>query len=112
MSDDMISEGTDELAPIDDSAIACEPMSASEIADVLDVDAKAFRSFWRAMTRKRGGTVGVDTPGSGKRYSFSVPTDEAMRSAYFDAMRSAYATHRRTNNAQTVSVDDVLGLTD
>ena len=109
-TNEAIDEGTDALAPISDDAISTEPFTARMIADRIDVDAKAFRSFWRAMIEKRGGTVGVDTPGSGKRYTFNVPTDDAMRAAYFDAMRAAYDRHRRTNNGQTVDASMVLDL--
>ena len=63
----------------------------------LNVTPKACRCFWRSHVEALGGTVGIDTPGSGARYDFEVtPAD-------LDAIVQAYARRRRTNNAMTVS---------
>jgi hypothetical protein len=105
MNDEIMNDETDELTPISDGVTACEPWTATMMADAIDVDPKAFRSFVRALVRKRGGTIGADTPGSGGRYKFDVPTDDAERAAYLDAVRVAYSTHRRTNNTRTIGAD-------
>lgn len=69
--------------------------TAEECADELNITGKAFRSFMRAYCRANG----MNTPGSGGRWAIDVPTDDAMREAFFDAMREAYRTHARTNNS-------------
>jgi hypothetical protein len=84
----------------DDEAIEVEPIestvwTAEECADELNVTGKAFRSFMRAYCRANG----LDTPGSGGRWAIDVPTDDAMRTAFFDDLRDAYRTHARTNNS-------------
>jgi hypothetical protein len=109
MTDETMTDQADELAPIDDGVTACEPWTATMMADAIDVDPKAFRSFVRALVRKRGGVIGADTPGSGGRYKFDVPTDDAERAAYLDAVRASYSTHRRTNNTRTIGAD-VFGV--
>src|SRR5580765_3423848 len=68
-------------------------LTATELADAIGVAPKAFRSFVRSNVRLQGGKVGVDTPGSGKRYVFNVTQSE------IDAIGAAYASHRRTNGA-------------
>jgi hypothetical protein len=92
--------------------------TATEIADELNVDPKAFRSFYRSIVRSNGGKVGVNTPGSGKRYAFdlddSTAHNDAERAAlvdaYIDGWRIAYNSHRKTNNANKVSFDDLVQL--
>jgi len=76
--------------------------TATEIADELGVNAKAFRSFVRSIVRANGGKVGENTPGSGGRYAFD---DDGMEPDDFIASwRTAYDSHRRTNNAVTVTL--------
>ena len=82
-------------------------MTAKEMADAIGVNAKAFRSFWRSFTESRGGTVGIDTPGSGARYIFENVTDE-----YVATMRDLYASHRRTNNAKVTDLSAIFGAPD
>lgn len=85
----------DDDASFDDDAIESTVWTAEECADELNVTGKAFRSFMRAYSRANG----LATPGSGGRWAIDVPTDEAMRAAFFDAMRDAYRSHARTNNS-------------
>lgn len=80
---------------IDEDAIDCTVWTAEECADELNVTGKAFRSFMRAYCRANG----LPTPGSGGRWAIDVPSDDAMREAYFDALRDAYRSHARTNNS-------------
>jgi len=105
MTDETITDETDELAPMSDGVTITEPWTATMMADAIDVDPKAFRSFVRALVRKRGGVIGADTPGSGGRYKFDVPCDDAEQAAYIDAVRAAYSTHRRTNNTRTIGAE-------
>jgi len=82
-------------------------MTATEMADAIGVSPKAFRSFWRSFIRSNGGTVGADTPGSGKRYNFTN-VDDAM----IESVRAAYASHRRTNGAVTVDLSAMFASPD
>jgi hypothetical protein len=45
-------------------------LTAKEVAEKLETDARTFRKFVRSEVKAAGGEVGVDTPGKGKRYSF------------------------------------------
>lgn len=72
-------------------------MSASEIADYIGVSAKAFRSFMRSHVKSQGGTVGVETPGSGARYRFEC--DDAD----LESWATLYRAHRKTNNTLTIA---------
>lgn len=44
--------------------------STKEVAEKLGTDARTLRKFLRSEVTEAGGTVGEDTPGKGKRYSF------------------------------------------
>jgi hypothetical protein len=85
----------DEFADDAIDEIETSVWTAEECADELNVTGKAFRSFMRAYSRANG----LATPGSGGRWAIDVPTDDAMRLAFFDAMREAYRSHARTNNS-------------
>jgi len=47
-----------------------DTLTVKDIAGALEVEPKTFRKFLRSEVVENGGTVGVDTPGKGKRYSF------------------------------------------
>jgi hypothetical protein len=47
-----------------------DTLTVKDIAGVLEVEPKTLRKFLRSEVVENGGTVGVDTPGKGKRYSF------------------------------------------
>ena len=82
--------------------------TATEIADEIGVNPKAFRSFVRSIVRANGGKVGENTPGSGGRYAFD---DDGMEAdAFIASWREAYQSHRRTNNTTTVTLAS-LGVT-
>jgi hypothetical protein len=81
--------------------------TATELADAIGVNAKAFRSFVRSMTRASGGAVGVDTPGSGGRYRFECDDDDA--DAFVQSWADAYRAHARTNNTRAIVLADLIG---
>lgn len=45
-------------------------LNTKEVAERLDTTPKTLRRFLRSEAQAAGGTVGEDTPGKGKRYSF------------------------------------------
>jgi hypothetical protein len=77
-------------------------LTATEIADAIGVNPKAFRSFVRSTVRSNGGKVGEQTPGSGGRYAFD--DDGADADAFIASWANAYRTHARTNNTRTVTL--------
>jgi hypothetical protein len=81
--------------------------TATELADAIGVNPKAFRSFVRSMVRANGQTVGVDTPGSGGRYRFECEDDDA--DAFVSSWASAYRTHARTNNTRAIVLANLIG---
>jgi hypothetical protein len=59
-----------------------EKLTAKAVAAEIGIPAKKFRSFLRAEVKENGGVVGVDTPGSGKTYSFEETEVEDIRTRY------------------------------
>jgi|SRR5580765_6341317 len=47
-------------------------LTVKEIAEKIGTTPRILRKFLRAETVENGGTVGVDTPGKGKRYSYTT----------------------------------------
>ena len=86
--------------------------TATELADELNVQPKAFRSFVRSMVRANGGKVGEQTPGSGGRYRFECDDDDASVASFIDGWRVAYNTHRKTNNTRTIDLASLLASDD
>jgi hypothetical protein len=76
--------------------------TATEIADAIGVNPKAFRSFVRSTVRSNGGKVGEQTPGSGGRYAFD--DDGIDADAFIASWSAAYRAHARTNNTRTVTL--------
>jgi hypothetical protein len=68
--------------------------TATEIADAIGVNPKAFRSFVRSTVRSNGGKVGEQTPGSGGRYAFD--DDGIDADAFIASWSAAYRAHART----------------
>lgn len=62
-------------------------MSAKEMAAEIGCDPKTFRRFVRAITTANDGVIGVDTPGSGRRYAFDSSHVDEWR-ASFDEWRT------------------------
>ena len=81
--------------------------TATELADAIGVNPKAFRSFVRSMVRNNGGKVGEQTPGSGGRYRFECDDDDA--DAFVARWAAAYRSHARTNNTRAIALDDLIG---
>jgi hypothetical protein len=80
--------------------------TATELADAIGVQPKAFRSFVRSMVRTQGGKVGEQTPGSGGRYRFECDDDD--ESAFVARWADAYKRHARTNNTRAIVLSDLL----
>lgn len=57
-------------------------LTAKEVAEKLKTDARTFRKFIRSEVKAAGGTVGVETPGKGKRYSFESKEISSLRKRY------------------------------
>jgi hypothetical protein len=68
-------------------------LTATELADEIGVNPKAFRSFYRSYAKRNG----LSTPGSGARYRFAVTEADIA------AWSIEYHAHRKANNALTVS---------
>ena len=49
--------------------MATKTLTVKEVAETLGTDGRTLRKFLRSEVKESGGTVGVDTPGKGKRYS-------------------------------------------
>lgn len=67
-------------------------LTAKEVAEKLETDARTFRKFVRSEVKAAGGEVGVDTPGKGKRYSFESKEISGLKkrfSAWDEARRAA-----------------------
>jgi predicted transcriptional regulator len=47
-------------------------LTTKEVAEKLDTTPRTLRKFLRAEAVEAGGTIGEDTPGKGKRYSFET----------------------------------------
>ena len=86
--------------------------TATELADELNVQPKAFRSFVRSLVRSNGGKVGEQTPGSGGRYRFECDDDDDAVASFIDGWRVAYQTHRKTNNTRTIDLASLVGSHD
>lgn len=56
-----------ESSPVE-SAVS---MTSAQVAEAIGTDAKTLRRFMRSTIKAQGGTVGVETPGSGGRYAFT-----------------------------------------
>jgi hypothetical protein len=81
--------------------------TATELADAIGVNPKAFRSFVRSMVRSNGGKVGEQTPGSGGRYRFEC--EDGAEEAFIASWADAYKAHARTNNTRAITLDDLIG---
>ena len=84
--------------------------TATEIADAIGVNPKAFRSFVRSMVRANGGKVGENTPGSGGRYRFECNDDDVE--AFVARWAAAYRSHARTNNTRAITLESLIGADD
>ena len=85
---------SDEVSePIESTDLEVRAMTATELADEIGVNPKAFRSFYRSYAKRNG----LATPGSGARYKFNV------NDADIAAWSAEYHAHRKSNNALTVS---------
>lgn len=73
-------------------------MSATELADAIGVDPKAFRSFYRKYAKAHG----LSTPGSGGRYKFNVRRTNDDTPDDVTAWGEAYADHARTHGAVVI----------
>lgn len=74
-------------------------MSASEMAAAIGVDPKTFRRFVRDGVRAKGGVIGADTPGQGRRYVFT--------SDQIDSARDAFALWRTSHGRVNVTFDSL-----
>lgn len=54
-------------------------LSAKEVATELGTDARSLRKFLRSEAKSKGGVIGVDTPGKGKRYAILASKVKAMK---------------------------------
>lgn len=78
-------------------------LTAKEVAERLETDARTFRKFVRSEVKANGGEVGVDTPGKGKRYSFESKEISGLKkrfAAWDEARRTA------TQEAEVEETDD------
>lgn len=57
-------------------------LSAKEVAEKLDTDAKTLRKFVRKTIKDAGGTIGEDTPGKGGRYAFEAKEVSNLRKLF------------------------------
>jgi predicted transcriptional regulator len=71
--------------------MATQTLTATEVATELGTNPRTFRRFLRAEVRSAGGEVGKDTPGKGKRYSFTAKEVSGLRERFqaWDEARSA-----------------------
>jgi hypothetical protein len=67
-----------------------DTLTVKDVAGELDTEPKTLRKFLRSEVVENGGTVGVDTPGKGRRYSFEAEEVEDLR-ARFEAWLEAKA---------------------
>jgi deoxyribodipyrimidine photolyase-like uncharacterized protein len=65
-------------------------LNTKQVAAACGTDPKTLRRFLRAVVRKRGGTVGEDTPGQGGRYSFDEDEVPSIKEG-FEAWLAAKA---------------------
>lgn len=79
-------------------------LSAKDVAQALDVDAKTFRRFVRSYVKSNGGTIGDDTPGRGGRYAFAEDEMQAIRDAF-----GAWRTHRSGMHVSFMTIENVNG---
>ena len=70
-----------------EEVIQMEKLTAKGVAQELGIPAKKLRSFLRSEVKENGGVVGVDTPGSGKTYSFEEAEVEGIK-ARFEAWQA------------------------
>jgi hypothetical protein len=88
-----VPESDDASEPIESVDLDVMMLTATELADEIGVHPKAFRSFYRSYAKRHG----LVTPGSGSRYRFAVTQADIA------AWAIEYASHRKSNNAITVS---------
>jgi hypothetical protein len=65
-------------------------VTVKQAAASIGTDPKTLRRFMRAYVTRKGGVVGVDTPGRGGRYAIDEDSMLAMHQA-FDAWRARSA---------------------
>jgi len=59
-----------------------DTLTVKDVAEELEVEPKTLRKFLRSEVVQNGGTVGVDTPGKGKRYSFEADEVEDLKARF------------------------------
>ena len=91
-TDIIIDDDAMDIELVDVDNMTARALTATELADEIGVNPKAFRSFYRSYAKRNG----LSTPGSGARYKFNV-TD-----ADIAAWSLEYHAHRKSNNALTV----------
>lgn len=64
-------------------------LSVKDIAEEIGTTGRLLRKFLRAEVTEAGGTVGEDTPGKGRRYSFTRDEANDLIERYEVAMTSA-----------------------
>jgi hypothetical protein len=77
-------------------------LSAKEVAEKLETDARTFRKFIRSEVKAAGGEVGVDTPGKGKRYVFEAKEINGLRKRF-----SAWDEARKASAESTEEVEEI-----
>lgn len=69
-------------------------MDTKEMAELVGTSPKNLRKFLRSQVKEAGGTIGEDTPGKGKRYTFEkkeVKTIKSQFAAWSEANAKARA---------------------
>lgn len=79
-------------------------LTTAEVAEALETNGRTLRKFLRAKAKEAGGTVGVDTPGKGKRYSFEKKEVNGLRKQ-FAAWQEAQA-KRAAERAEKEAADE------
>ena len=59
--------------------------TASQIAESVGTTGKAFRKWHRNTVTEKGGVIGKQTPGKGKRYDFSAQEAATIKRNYMKA---------------------------
>lgn len=57
-------------------------LTVKDVAADFGTDPRTLRKFLRSQAKAAGGTIGVDTPGKGGRYSFEPKEVRAMKKAF------------------------------
>lgn len=57
-------------------------LSVKDIAEEIGTTGRLLRKFLRAEAVEAGGTVGEDTPGKGRRYSFTRDEADELKERY------------------------------